>query len=239
MTLEFPPNKNTSPFPISWKMIYQISRIERFDELWPAISKKEQIVISKWSTLEKHAVYDLATENDDNALYLADFQKLTFWYETETEIHPLVKCLIYSWYLLFIPFPNGHEKLLCIETVVERLIESGYTWVCYIPIDGLNKIVCGQHLKISHWILSALEVLVDGQSYIMDKIDAARSDWKLIASKELLLYIIEHNPRIRTKAIAKKLGASISTVKKMLKGLVESKMIERNGIGRGTHYRLL
>jgi hypothetical protein len=239
MPLEIPANKITSFCPVDWKMVFLISRIERFDELWPSLSEKVHDIVSEWITPNEHNIYDLSKELEDCPESLLDFTELTYWYETETEIPPLISCLLFIWYLQIIPHFQKCGKQLAIEKGIQLLIENGYTWVYYIPISDLLKIGHCQHLKIGEWILAALSILRKGQKDITDKLDSNRLAWKLIASEELLLHIIKHNPRIRTTAIGKKLGVSISTVKKMLNNLIQNRKIERNGTGRGTHYRVL
>ena len=54
-----------------------------------------------------------------------------------------------------------------------------------------------------------------------------------------LLTIIEANPGIKTSDMAKKLGVSSATVKRMLDSLLSAKLIERHGIGPGSYFTLL
>lgn len=239
MTDEITTQHNYSSLQPSWKMVFLLSRIDRFDELWPSVINKEHAIVSKWIITEPENVDDLYKQLDGCLDFLTNFKELTFWYETDTEIHPLIRCLVFVWHLRLIPHFWDCGEGLDISVVVQMLIKSDYTWVSYIPLNNLLKSGYDHHMEINHWILSVLSALIDGQQNIMRKIDLYSSAWKLIASNELLLYIIKDNQGIRTTAIAKKLGTSIATVKRMLNRLIENRKIERNGVGRGTHYILV
>ncbi|TCD03225.1 MarR family transcriptional regulator [Pedobacter psychroterrae] len=224
---------------VSWRMISLISRIERFDELWPVVSKKEQALLCKWSVPEKWNVYDLFAELETCSDSFTEYNALVFWYEAETDILPLIKCLLFAWYLQFIANIRDVRGCVNYNMMVQMLFNGGYGWAIYLPFDGSSRICCMQDMEVNDWVLSVLSFLDDCQQEIMHKIDLGILAWKQIATEELLLHIIENNNGIKTTAIGRKLGTSIATVKRMLNRLIEKSMIERYGVGRGTRYRLI
>jgi DNA-binding MarR family transcriptional regulator len=73
----------------------------------------------------------------------------------------------------------------------------------------------------------------------MVKLDTYGVEQSISVKEKQLLYIVESNAGIKTSEIAKKLGMSNSTVKRMLDKLITLKLIERQGIGPGSYYNLL
>lgn len=73
----------------------------------------------------------------------------------------------------------------------------------------------------------------------MRKLDARGLEQRISSKEKQLLYIIESNAGIKTSGIAKKLGVSNSTVKRMFDRLITLKLIERQGVGPGSYYNLL
>lgn len=219
-------------------MISLISLIERFDELWLVVREKNQALLCKWSIPEKRCVSDLFAELEICPNSLTDVNALIFWFETETDIIPIVKCILFSWHLQLMPISDVNAGINY-KIMVQMLIEVGCSWATYLPSDRSSTICFMQNMDINDWVLSILSFLNDCQQEIMYKLDLERLVWKQSATEELLLYIIVNNDGIKTTAIGRKLGTSIATVKRMLKRLIEKNMIERYGVGRGTRYRLM
>jgi hypothetical protein len=238
MPLEILKPKIAASLEISWKMVYLVSRIERFDEIWPGISLKEKAIIRKWTIYEKLNIDGFRARLQDCPRSLFIFEELIFWYDTESEIHPLISCMLFAWNFQLIPDYNENKDGESFNIMSSILVRSGYTWAMYLPFNDSLKIRCSQGTKVDDWVLLALTYLNDGQEAMMHRIDLGILAWKQIATEELLLQIIEHNDGIRTTAIGRKLGTSTATVKRMLNRLIIKNIIERCGIGRATRYRI-
>ena len=77
------------------------------------------------------------------------------------------------------------------------------------------------------------------QESLMRKLDTNSVEQSLAPKEKHLLHILESNPGIKSGEIAKKVGTSNSTVKRMLDKLITAKLIQRHGLGPGSYYTLL
>jgi len=89
---------------------------------------------------------------------------------------------------------------------------------------------------ITEWVIFFLSCLLNVQQSLMLKLEAHGTAQTMSPKEKQLLYIIESNPGIKTSDIARKLGVSNSTVKRMLEQFINAKLIERHGAGPGSYY---
>jgi DNA-binding Lrp family transcriptional regulator len=93
----------------------------------------------------------------------------------------------------------------------------------------------GEH--VDEWVTFFLDCLLNIQDQLMNKLNSnANTGILLDARKKNILTFIENHPGTKSGEIAKKLSMPLSTVKKMLTTMVESKIVLKYGIGAGTHY---
>lgn len=92
---------------------------------------------------------------------------------------------------------------------------------------------------ITPWVDFFLSSLKNIQESLMRKLDTQGVIQAISQREKHLLNIIEATPRIKTSEMAKKLGVSNATVKRMLDNLLSAKLIGREGGGPGSYYTLL
>jgi len=246
MKLEIEIQTHVNLLRLNWLLINLMSGIERFDATWPSIRQREKNVLEElaiaavdqnsWLGSNVEDLFLAGLEGSSESVTadaLADLKDLIFWYETEMEIHPLFRCVLFGYYVQLIApiLQTDHE--IGVRAAVLTLIKSGYVWARYIkwlPLDNLD---------INEWMFYFLSVLRDGQLNFLQKIDVGGIGQELTFTEKLLIHIIEQHQGIRTSLTTKKLGKSTATTKRMLNRLIEKRLIERKGAGRAAHYILL
>jgi Fic family protein len=177
---------------------------------------------------------------------------MVFWYETDMDTHALVKSALFCYEFVSIhPFQDGNGRLSrLLATLLLR--KNGYQWIRYVSFEheieskkteyyGALRACQSQRPgeDITEWVIFFLLCLRNIQEALMLKLDTYGIEQRISAKEKQLLYIIESNPGIKTSEMSRKLGVSNSTVKRMLDNLITAKLIERQGIGPGSHYILL
>ncbi len=178
-------------------------------------------------------------------------RKLIEWYNSETEIHPLVKSAIFSYEFVSIhPFQDGNGRLSRLLTTL-LLLKNGYKWIQYVSFEHeieSRKNEYYQKLRhcqaqrpnedITEWISFFFSALLNIQEQLMKKLEVKGVKAKLSPKEKSILTYIETNPGSKSGEIAKKLNIPNPTVKRLLKKLLNENLIEKYGIGAGTNYSI-
>ncbi len=185
-------------FDINWKLVNLISAIERFDACWPAIERREGELLKEISVTDPVQIaaddlklQKLLTQGLDN------IEGFSFWYETDIDTPPVVKCAIFC-------VEHGTQLISAL------LRRHGYQWIKYIDLGRelenhkAKYVPPGQ--DINGWVLLFLTCLRNVQERLMQllNIDGVKQNLSLKAQR--LLHIIYANQGIKTSAIAKKLN---------------------------------
>ncbi len=176
-------------------------------------------------------------------------RQLLNWYNSETEVHPLIKVAAFVYDFLSIhPFQDGNGRLSrLISTLL--LLKNGYKWIQYVSFEHEienRKAEYYQVLRscqaqrpnedVTQWMLFFLNCLSNIQKQLMTKLLKSGFETKL-SPKEKLIYTIIHNrPNIQSGEIAEKLAIPSPTVKRILSELHNKGLIEKQGSGRSVSY---
>ena len=176
-------------------------------------------------------------------------RKLIEWYNTDTEIHPLIKTAAFSYEFVSIhPFQDGNGRLSRLLSTL-LLLKNGYKWIQYVSFEHeIENRKSEYYLKlrqcqaqrpnedITEWINFFLSALLNIQQKLMKKLEIKGKKAKLSPKEKSILTYIESNPGCKSGEIADKLHIPNPTVKRILTKLVNENLIEKYGIGAGTNY---
>lgn len=173
------------------------------------------------------------------------------WYKEESQIHPLVICALFSYEFVTIhPFQDGNGRLSrLISTLLLR--KHGYKWIQYVSLEHeieyrkteyyrvLRSCQSQRpHENITAWVLFFLECIKNIQELLMQKLELNVEDAGLSIREKSVLTVIGNYPGLKSGEISKRVGIPVPTIKKTLNDLVNRKLIEKKGVGPGTHYIL-
>ena len=178
-------------------------------------------------------------------------RKLIEWYNSDTEIHPLVKSAIFTYEFVSIhPFQDGNGRLSRLLTTL-LLLKNGYKWIQYVSFEHeIESRKNEYYLKLRHcqsqrpnediteWINFFFSALLNIQEQLMKKLEFKGVKAKLSPKEKSILTYIETNPGSKSGEIAKKLRIPNPTVKRILTKLLNENLIEKYGIGAGTNYSI-
>src|SRR5690606_20686971 len=179
-------------------------------------------------------------------------RSLIEWHNSDGDTHALVKCALFCYEFVSIhPFQDGNGRLSrLLATLLLR--KYGYKWIRYVSFEHEIESQKNEYYRvlracqsqrpgedITPWIIFFLSSLKNIQESLMRKLDTQGVLQAISQREKHLLNIIEANPGIKTSEMAKKLGVSNATVKRMLDNLRSAKLIEREGGGPGSYYTLL
>ncbi len=178
-------------------------------------------------------------------------RNLIEWYNSDTEIHPLVKTAIFSYEFVTIhPFQDGNGRLSRLLATL-LLLKNGYKWIQYVSFEHeiesrkneyYSKLRHCQAQRpnedITEWINFFLSALLNIQEQLMKKLEVKGTKARLSPKEKSILTYIESNPGSKSGEIANKLHIPIPTVKRLLKKLLDENLIEKYGIGAGTNYSI-
>lgn len=178
-------------------------------------------------------------------------RKLVAWYNSENEVHLLVKVASFVYDFLSVhPFQDGNGRLSrLISTLL--LLKNGYKWIQYVSFEHeieSRKSEYYQALRscqsqrpnedITVWVLFFLNCLKNIQLQLMTKLKKSGSETQLSAREKSILTIIQNRPNIQSGEIAQKLAIPAPTVKRILSDLQKKELIERQGSGRAISYTI-
>lgn len=171
------------------------------------------------------------------------------WYNSETEVHPLVKVASFVYDLLSIhPFQDGNGRISrLISTLL--LLKNGYKWIEYVSFEHEIENKKNEYYQILRscqaqrpneditlWIQFFLGCLSNIQSQLMIKLLKSGSESQLSPKEKSILVIIQNRPNIQSGEISKKLAIPSPTVKRILSELMNKELIDKQGRGRNVSY---
>jgi len=178
-------------------------------------------------------------------------RNLIEWYNSDTEIHPLVKTAMFSYEFVSIhPFQDGNGRLSRLLATL-LLLKNGYKWIQYVSFEHeIESRKSEYYLKLRHcqaqrpnediteWINFFFSTLLNIQDQLMKKLEVKGTKAKLSPKEKSILTYIESNPGSKSGEIANKLHIPNPTVKRILTKLLNENLIEKYGIGAGTNYSI-
>lgn len=175
--------------------------------------------------------------------------QLLSWYQTETEVHPLIKVASFVYEFLSIhPFQDGNGRMSrLISTLL--LLQSGYKWIQYVSFEHeienrkseyyqalRNCQAQLPHEDVTVWIRFFLSCLANIQLQLMIKLEKTGAETQLSPKERSIYMIIQNRPNIQSGEIAMKLSIPAPTVKRILSDLYKNGLIDKNGRGRNVSY---
>jgi Fic family protein len=178
-------------------------------------------------------------------------RQLLNWYNSEREVHPLVKVASFVYDFLSVhPFQDGNGRLSrLISTLL--LLKNGYKWIQYVSFEHEienRKNEYYQFLRscqaqrpnedVTVWVQFFLSCLSNIQSQLMTKLHKSGLETQLSAREKSIYAIIQNRPNIQSGEIAEKLAIPAPTVKRILSELLNKGLIEKQGSGRSVSYMI-
>lgn len=182
----------------------------------------------------------------------AAMNKLIEWYNSESSIHPLVKCSIFTYEFLSIhPFQDGNGRLSRLISSL-LLLKNGYKWIEYISFEHeieSRKIEYYRVLRtcqsqrpnenINDWVNFFFDALKNIQVQLMQKIQIHQAGAAQLQPREkLVVNYIQNHPGCKSGDITRGLGISRMIVIRLLLTLINKNLIEKHGSGSGTSYTI-
>lgn len=185
-----------------------------------------------------------------------EMDDVLYWLNEQTEnkeTHPLILIANFIFEFLAIhPFRDGNGRLSRALTTL-LLLRTGYTYVPYVSLDEIieeRKIDYYLALRktqskhktekedITPWLNFLLDALLEQVKRAKAIMEEDQPE-KLLSEKQLTIYQLFQTETLSVSEIEKLLKKSIptATIKQALSRLVDLKLIERMGMGRGTRYR--
>lgn len=173
------------------------------------------------------------------------------WYNTENEVHPLIKIVAFVYDFLSVhPFQDGNGRLSrLISTLL--LLKNGYKWIQYVSFEHEIENRKNEYYQvlrscqaqrpnedITEWTNYFLSCLSNIQLQLMKKLNKSGRETQLSPKEKLIYTIIQNRPHIQSGEIAEKLAIPSPTVKRILTTLIKKEMIEKQGIGRNVSYTI-
>ena len=176
-------------------------------------------------------------------------RQLIDWYNSETEIHSLIKSAAFVYEFLSIhPFQDGNGRLSRLLSTL-LLLKNGYKWIQYVSFEHEienKKSEYYQALRtcqaqrpnenITVWINFFLNALRNIQMQLMKKLEQSGIETQLSPREKAILTIIQNYSGIKSSEIAKKLAIPNPSVKRILSDLQNKELIEKQGNGKATVY---
>jgi len=250
----------------NWKTLkITEGRILHFHKILLDFSKKDKLHRGKYKTSDNKVV--MRKEDGEDIImfeptppYLTkkEMEDALYWLNEEMgkkETHSLILIANFIFEFLAIhPFQDGNGRLSRALTTL-LLLETGYTYVPYVSLDeiieekkidyylALRKTQSKHKTKnedIAPWINFLLDALLEQIKRAKEIMQEDQPE-KLLSEKQLKIYQLFETETLSVSEISKIIKNSIPvvTVKQALSRLVELKLIERIGSGRGTRYRKL
>jgi len=177
---------------------------------------------------------------------------LLSWYNSETEVHPLIKVATFAYDFLSVhPFQDGNGRLSrLISTLL--LLKNGYKWIEYVSFEHEIENRKNEYYQvlrscqtqrpnenITVWITFFLDCLSNIKSQLLMKLDNGGLESELSTKENLIYTMIQNRPNIQSGDISKKLEIPLPTVKRVLSELIKKGVIEKQGRGRSINYTII
>lgn len=178
-------------------------------------------------------------------------RQLLDWYNSETEVHPLIKVASFVYDFLSIhPFQDGNGRLSrLISTLL--LLKNGYKWIQYVSFEHEIENRKNEYYQVLRscqaqrpnedvtvWIQFFLNCLSNIQSQLLAKLQKSGLETQLSPKEKSIYMIIQNRPNIQSGEIAEKLAIPAPTVKRILSELLNKGLIEKQGSGRNVSYTI-
>lgn len=178
-------------------------------------------------------------------------RSLIDWYDSDKKTHALVKSALFAYEFVSIhPFQDGNGRLSrLISTLL--LLKHGYKWIQYVSFEHEIESRKSEYYRVlrscqaqrpnenvSDWINFFFSALKNIQVQLMIKLEFKGVDSKLTPKEKSILTFIGNHAGSSSGEISKKIGIPSPTVKRILANLMNKKLIEKHGIGRGTNYTI-
>ncbi len=178
-----------------------------------------------------------------------EMKSLVNWMRSKDDINPIIKTAAFVYEFLSIhPFQDGNGRLSRLLTTL-LLLQNGYDWVEYISFEHeieKRKKKYYQALRncqakrpnenITEWIEFFLDSLKNLIHKLNKKLEISESD---LSPKQKNVYIfICNNPEAKISTISEGSQVPRATLKRIINTLLEKELIEKNGKGAGTNYRM-
>lgn len=176
-------------------------------------------------------------------------RQLFNWYDSETEVHPLIKVAAFVYDFLSVhPFQDGNGRLSRLMSTL-LLLKNGYKWIQYVSFEHEIESRKNEYYQVLRscqaqrpnedvtvWIQFFLSCLSNIQSQLMNKLQKSGLETQLSPKEKSIFTIIQNRPNIQSGEIAEKLAIPAPTVKRILSGLLHKGLIEKQGNGRNVSY---
>lgn len=178
-------------------------------------------------------------------------RQLLDWYNSETEVHPLIKVASFVYDFLSIhPFQDGNGRLSrLISTLL--LLKNGYKWIQYVSFEHEIENRKNEYYQVLRscqaqrpnedvtvWIQFFLNCSSNIQSQLLTKLQKSGLEAQLSPKEKSIYMIIQNRPNIQSGVIAEKLAIPAPTVKRILSELLNKGLIEKQGSGRNVSYTI-
>ncbi|MDZ7776677.1 MAG: Fic family protein [Bacteroidales bacterium] len=178
-------------------------------------------------------------------------RQLIEWYHKEADIHPLVKCALFTYEFVTIhPFQDGNGRLSRLLSTL-LLLKHGYKWIQYVSFEHeierrkteyyrVLRICQSQRPNedVTDWIYFFFDSLLTVQKQLMKKLEKRGVETQLSPKEKSVLTFISDHPGCKSGEIARKLDIPNPTVKRILSKLTGNNLIEKYGTGPGTNYAI-
>lgn len=179
-------------------------------------------------------------------------RNLVEWYNTEENVHPLVKSALFCYDFVSIhPFQDGNVRMSRLLASLV-LLKHGYKWIQYVSFEHEIESRKGEYYRklmecqkerpnedVSSWVLFFFSCLSNIQDQLMEKLESSAANNQLSPRDKRIYMFVEFNNGCSSGNISKKLGIPLPTVKKALGELVAKGLLEKNGTGPGTNYSVI
>lgn len=187
-----------------------------------------------------------------------EMDDVMYWLSNELEnkeTHPLLVTANFIFEFLAIhPFTDGNGRLSRALTTL-LLLKTGYSYIPYISLDeiieerrvdyylALRKTQAKHKTEdedITPWVHFLLDALLEQVKRARKIMDQDQPE-KILSAKQLEIYRLFQSDLLSVSQIEKSLRKTIplATIKQVVSRLVELRLLERVGAGRGTRYRKL
>ena len=178
-------------------------------------------------------------------------RQLINWYNSETEVHPLIKVASFVYDFLSIhPFQDGNGRISrLISTLL--LLKTGYKWIQYVSFEQEIENRKNEYYQVlrssqaqrpnedvTDWIMYFLNCLSNIQSQLIVKLQKSGFETQLSFKGKSIYTIIQNRPNIQSGEISEKLAIPAPTVKRILSELLNKGLIEKQGKGRNVSYTI-
>lgn len=178
-------------------------------------------------------------------------RQLLNWYNSETEVHALIKVASFVYEFLSIhPFQDGNGRLSRLITTL-LLLQNGYKWIQYVSFEHEIENRKNEYYQVLRscqaqrpnedvtlWVQFFLNCVANIQIQLMTKLEKGGVETQLSPKEKLIFTIIQNRPTIQSGEISEKLAIPAPTVKRILSELLNKELIEKHGSGRNVSYTI-